>query len=81
MPPSPIGKAACRSGRAHSSPPYACREIDDLFNLFDTDASGTLSLEEFIVSGYDVMSDMARERAIMNAMYDANMAAQADIFG
>jgi len=56
-------------------------EIDDLFNLFDTDASGTLSLEEFIVSGYDVMSDMARERAIMNAMYDANMAAQADIFG
>jgi len=56
-------------------------EIDDLFNLFDTDASGTLSLEEFIVSGYDVMSDMARERAIMNAMYEANMAAQADIFG
>mmetsp|Transcript_59071 Transcript_59071/g.117393 ORF Transcript_59071/g.117393 Transcript_59071/m.117393 type:complete len:499 (-) Transcript_59071:423-1919(-) len=44
-------------------------DIIDLFEMFDEDGSGELDMNEFLTGGYDVISDLARERAINELMY------------
>ena len=48
------------------------RDIDDLFTMFDEDGNGELDINEFLTGGYEVIADLARERAIAQFMYEAN---------
>jgi len=43
-------------------------DIEELFEMFDEDKSGALDMSEFLNGGYEVIADLARERAINYSM-------------
>ena len=44
-------------------------DIIDLFDMFDQDKSGNIDMSEFLQGGYEVIGDLARERAINELLY------------
>jgi len=44
-------------------------EILGLFDMFDQDMSGSIDMEEFLEGAYDILADLARERALADHVY------------